>query len=353
MKAYQEAGLRVYLALDIRDQSQLIFGNDDQFLGRLPGKLRNQVIENIMAETLSLEDFKNVFRELIEDEPAGVNLCFGPPGPHWCSDQILKTLVRMAREYNRPIFTHLAETESEYSYGPRYYGESLITHLQRLGFLDIDLTAAHGVHLKEVDLDQLGAHGVNLVHNPSSNLRLQSGIAPVSKMRERGINIALGTDNLSLDDRDDIWQEMRLASVLAGLKNERLDPYYSLQMVTSNGAGLLGRSGELGSIERGKKADLTLINLTDNILSSYMRDDVDPVEVLTARCRPRDVESVVIDGKIVYNNYEHVSKNREEIVRKQKENLEKEYNKSNYHEKKEIIEHLIPYVEEYYSNPEK
>jgi 5-methylthioadenosine/S-adenosylhomocysteine deaminase len=193
-----------------------------------------------------------------------LSFTFAPHAPYTVADETLKRIAVLAEELDIPIHTHLHETQGEIEQSVTQHGMRPLERLRRLGLVGPRLIAVHAVHFEEVELDLLAREGVNVAHCPSSNLKLASGIAPIAAMRGRGINVGFGTDGAASNNRLDPWTEMRTAALLAkGASGDAavVSAADALEMATLQGARALGLDGMIGSIEPGKAADLTAVEL--------------------------------------------------------------------------------------------
>ncbi|MBI2911260.1 MAG: amidohydrolase family protein, partial [Chloroflexi bacterium] len=265
VRAYREAGLRAVFALRARNQNFLAYGDDDGFIASLPEVLRPAVRDLVTGGPMSDDDFfatfERVYRRYHSDR---FRVFLGPLAPQWCSDAILQRIVRAAEEYDTGIHTHLLETRYQRLYGRRAYGHGLVPHLRDIGLLGPRVSFAHTVWLTSEDIRILAEAGSSVCHNPGSNLRLRSGVAPVLRMLEAGLNVALGMDSHGLNDDDDMWQEMRLCHHLhrpPGLEQQVLTAAQLLHLATAAGAKAALWEGQIGSLDTGKRADLVLVDL--------------------------------------------------------------------------------------------
>ena len=202
-------------------------------------------------------------RDQFSAEPL-LSFSLAPHAPYTVSDKTLNKVLTYAEQLDLPIHIHLHETEDEIQQSLRQHQLRPLQRLQNLGLLVPNLIAVHAVHLKADEMAMLAREGCHVAHCPTSNLKLASGIAPVHAMMEQGLNVGLGTDGAASNNRLDMFQEMRLAALLAkGIsgKAERLPAFDALQMATLNGARALGLDHQLGSIEPGKSADMAAIRL--------------------------------------------------------------------------------------------
>ena len=174
----------------------------------------------------------------------------------------------------------------------------VIPWVKKQRLLDAKLVAAHCVHVDEGEMRTLKNAGAGVVHNPSSNLKLASGIAPVMKMLETGLNVGLGTDGPASNNDLDMFEEMRLAAFLA--KGTTGDPTVApaaavLEMATRGGARALGLEDQIGSLEAGKRADLIVVDLS----APRLHPLYDPVSHLVYAAKGADVRHVVVEGRVV------------------------------------------------------
>lgn len=304
LRAYADAGMRVAFGMEIYDQQNYVYAPDEEFLAGLPADLRTRAVR-VLGErrTLPVAEFLSAFKTLWADlRPNGrARLLVAPYAPQWCSDDLLRETARLAKEHGTGLQMHCLETVYQKLYGPRGYGRPVIEHLQRLGVLSAAVSLAHGVWLTRREMDILRETGASVIHNASSNLRLRSGILPLLELRARGIRAGMGMDGLTLNDDDDMFQEMRLVQRLhrpPGLGAPGLASEEVLHMATLEGAQALGMEDQVGSLEQGKKADLVLLHL-ERICEPYVDPDVSPLDLIVYRAKAQDVESVIVDGRVV------------------------------------------------------
>jgi 5-methylthioadenosine/S-adenosylhomocysteine deaminase len=187
-----------------------------------------------------------------------------PHAPYTVSDRSFEQIVTYAGELELPIHVHLHETEDEIRDSLARFGVRPLERLRALGVVGPGLIAVHGVHLEPVEIALLRATGSHVAHCPSSNLKLASGVAPVSSLLEAGVGVGLGSDGAASNNRLDLFEEMRLAALLAKGASRRptsLPAERVLTMATLDAARALGLDDEIGSIVPGKSADLAAVNL--------------------------------------------------------------------------------------------
>src|SRR6185437_1974653 len=180
-------------------------------------------------------------------------------------DETMKRIAVLAEELDVPIHTHVHETAGEIEQGVARNGMRPIERLRRLGIVGPRLIAVHGVHLDETEIELFARENVTVAHCPSSNMKLASGIAPVARLRARGVRVGIGTDGAASNNRLDVLTEMRNAALLAKATSgdaATLGALEALEMATLEGARALGLEGQIGSIAAGKSADLAAIELS-------------------------------------------------------------------------------------------
>ena len=194
-----------------------------------------------------------------------LSFALAPHAPYTVGDETLRRIAVLAEELDVPIHTHVHETLVEIEQSVAQHGVRPLERLRRLGIVGPRLIAVHAVHLEEDELDLMAREGVSVAHCPSSNLKLASGIAPVTGMRARGIGVGIGTDGAASNNRLDAMTEMRTAALLAKAASgdpRSVSAAEALQMATLDGARALGLDREIGSIEAGKSADLAAVELS-------------------------------------------------------------------------------------------
>ncbi|MEL6815328.1 MAG: amidohydrolase family protein, partial [Cyanobacteria bacterium J06598_3] len=306
IKAYEDAGIRVAIAPGARYDSFLVHGEnqDDAFLATLPDSLRQQV--NTLtppSQGLSSADYLEIVTGAVKQcqSHEHIDIWFGPPGPQWVGDALLVDIVEAAIRLNTNVQTHVMESLPEKLMGPRFYNKSVIAHLKDLGVLSPAFSMAHGVWVGEDDIEILAETGAAISHNPSSNLRLRAGIAPLMHLLDGGVTVGLGMDGTTLNDDEDMFTEMRLAGRLA--RSPRMDspaPSFAdlFNVATSGGAKLLGKAGSIGKLAPGYKADLSLVRC-DCLAWPYLAPDADPLTVVMMRAKSTDVDTVLVNGRVV------------------------------------------------------
>jgi len=227
-----------------------------------------------------------------------ITVAVEPHSPYLCRPELLTRAFGLAERHSLPVVIHLSETAGEVETIRRRYGRTPVGHLAALGLLAPNLLACHCVALTEADIGLLQQHGVKVSHNPESNMKLASGIAPVPRLVAAGICVGLGTDGAASNNNLDLFQEMDTAAKLHkghGLDPSVLDATTVLRMATIDAARALGLDGRTGSLEPGKQADLIILDMRQPHLVPMYH----PASHLVYAARGSDVTTVIIDGRCV------------------------------------------------------
>ncbi len=244
-----------------------------------------------------------------------LSFCFAPHAPYTVSDKALTSILTYAEQLDLPIHIHLHETEAEISHSLENFGMRPIARLHQLGLLSPALIGVNMIQVTEEEIELTGKQGCSVAHCPSSNLKLANGFAPVSALLRQGVNVGLGTDGAASNNRLDMFEEMRLAALLAKGQSNRADElpaYQALQMATLNNAKALGLGDRIGSLVKGKIADITAVDFSAPELSPCY----DPVSHLVYSAGREHVSHVWVDGKILVKEGKLTTLNEQEILAK-------------------------------------
>lgn len=225
----------------------------------------------------------------------------GPHSPYTCTEEILRATAELAVEFDVPLHTHLAETAQEVENSRKDHDMPVIPYVKKQNLFDAKVLAAHCVHVDDGEIHTLLHHGAGVAHNPSSNLKLASGTAPVKIMLETGLNVGIGTDGPASNNDLDMFEEVRLAAFLA--KNATNDPTsvpapVALTMATRLGAHALHLGHLTGSLEPGKRADLILVEIDGLHNIPHFRHDANGIYAqLVYAAKSTDVSDVMVNGR--------------------------------------------------------
>ncbi|EDX84013.1 Amidohydrolase family [Synechococcus sp. PCC 7335] len=353
LSAYEQAGIRVAFTPGAKYDSFLVHGEgqDADFLSTLPLKLQQKVKAlTTLSQGLSSGDYLDIVSDTIKQyqEHPLIDVWFGPPGPQWVGDELLVKIVETANRLGTSVQTHVLESFYEKEMGPRFYGESVISHLDKLGVLSPQFSMAHGVWVNETDIEILARTGASISHNPSSNLRLRAGIAPLPALLSGGVTVGLGMDGTTLNDDEDMFTEMRLAMRLA--RSPQIQdsvPTYSdiFKVATQGGAKLFGKADSIGKLAPGYKADIVLVDC-ECMSWPWVAPEVDPMTVVMMRSRQSYVDTVLINGKIVLKDAQPTGFDFSAVGEELAEQLKKTPDNTEY---RVLAEAIRPYMVQWYS----
>ncbi len=245
-----------------------------------------------------LDECKRFFTDWNKGADGRINVSLGPHAPYTCAPEFLRRVSDLAAKLESKVHIHLAETLDELKQIKEGYGKTPIEYALETGILRNRIIGAHCVHLSDRDMEIMKEYNVSAVHNPQSNMKLASGISPVQKMLDLGINVALGTDSSCSNNNLDMIGEMRSAALLqkVGLMDaEALPADYVLDMATKNGAKALGIDDKIGMLKEGMGADLILIDLD----KPHLHPQHDLISNVVYSANGGDVAYTIVDGKIL------------------------------------------------------
>ncbi len=269
----------------------------------------------------ALSNSRRFIREWHGQAEGRITTMLGPHAPYTCPPDFLARVLDMADELKVGIHIHIAETRAEIEEIQQKYGKTPVALMEQVGLFNFPVLAAHCVHLTDEDIRILVARGAGIAHNPESNMKLASGIAPVTRLLAAGALVGLGTDGAASNNNLDMMEEMRSAALLQ--KVATMDPMAlpaqdALAMATVNGARVLGLK-DVGPLKPGNKADIILVNLDRPHF--YPRHNL--MAHLVYAARASDVETVIIDGRLVMENREILTLDEERIYYEVQKRAEK------------------------------
>ena len=297
-KAVDESGLRAVLAYGMID-----FGDEE--------KRKAEIEENM-----------KLFNNCNDTADGRIKVFLGPHSPYTASEELLKEVRRLADEYNIGIHIHVSETQKEIDDVSAEKGLRPFEYLNSIGLLGPDVVCAHSVWLSDREIEIIKEKGVKISHNPCSNMKLASGIAPVSKLLENDICVAIGTDGASSNNNLDLIEELKTASLLQ--KVSTLDPKVltsdeAIAMGTISGARALGLDDEIGTVEVGKKADLILI---DTNCANMVPDSSTLSSNIIYSANGSNVDTTICNGKVLMENRKLTTLDEMEIYQKAREAID-------------------------------
>ena len=290
---------------------------EDQTIKALEeSKMRSQISRGLTLEDKNFEKLKeniNLYKDYQNSLDGKVSIALGPHAVYTTDKDYLKEISKKAKENNIPIHIHLSETKIENDQCYERFKQSPTEVFEECRIFENKTIAAHGLYLSDSDLNILSENKVSVIHNPSSNLKLSSGFLDATKVMNKGVNIAMGTDSSASNNNLSMIKEISIASLVSKYKDPKnLRAYEVLKMATINGAKALGIDDKIGTLEEGKLADVILVDLDNpnhtpqnNLISSLCYSTYD-----------KDISYVIINGEIVFDNKEFVYLDLEEIMNK-------------------------------------
>ncbi|MFN6513745.1 MAG: amidohydrolase [Nostoc sp. CreGUA01] len=303
-RAYKEVGIRAFIAPLIQDES---------LTAGIPSGESTQNHQPYFRSTAAtLEIIEAAVRKFhCPDE--GVSILVAPTGIQLCTDALFAGCIELSDRYNLCRHSHLLETRAQEKLAQEKYGCTGVEHLQKIGYLNNKTSLAHCVWLNDTDIAILAKTQSTVVHNPLSNLRLGSGIAPILKYRQAGVNVTFGCDGASSNDSQDLLEAIKIGSILHNATDldyqHWITPRQSIEMASLGGAKGLNVAEQLGSLTVGKQADLVLYDLTN--LSLLPRTD--PIGLLVLGRPSNVVHSAWVNGKQIIDDGKFTSINVDEL----------------------------------------
>jgi cytosine/adenosine deaminase-related metal-dependent hydrolase len=298
VQAYREAGIRAFIAPLIQDE------HPDAGIPQGNESIKIDPYFRSTSDTLAM------MREAVERwhrPEEGINILVAPTGMQMCTDSLFLGCIELSDEFNLCRHAHLLETKAQQLLAQEKYGCSAVEHLHHLGYLSPKTSLAHCIWLTDSDIEIMASTHTTVVHNPLSNLRLGSGIAPVLKYRQAGVNVCFGCDGSASNDSQDLLEAIKIGSILHNITDFEyrhwITPQESVEMASLGGAKGLHCQDQLGSIEAGKQADLVLYDLTN--LSLLPRTD--PLGQLIWGRPTQVVDSVWVRGQQVVRDGQVIS----------------------------------------------
>ncbi len=350
IRAYEDIGMRVSYCFALRDRNHLVYEANEQFLARVPAEIRPALAKYFAgfqmpaSETIAL--FEHLHARHHNKERVKVQLA--PSNQHWCSDTALTSLADCAAKHGVPLHMHLVETAYQKEFARRG-GGTAVDHIERFGLLGPQMTLGHAVWLSEGDIEKLAETGTNICHNCSSNFRLRSGVLPLNRLEEKGINVAIGLDEVGINDDRDMLQEMRM--VLRAHREPGMDDRVPtvaqiLRLATVGGAKTTGYGTRLGTLELGKAADMVLLDWRQ-ISYPYLDAETPVLDAIIQRAKTEGVRTVIADGEILYQDGKFTRLDRAAALRQLSEIMRRPLSGEEV-ERRCLSKAIFPHVKAFY-----
>jgi cytosine/adenosine deaminase-related metal-dependent hydrolase len=306
IRTYLDSGIRLAFAPGVRNVDKLVL-DSRAFLATLPRDLRAFAAPLVDLDSEAIEkDYFELFDDLHQRYRSSDTRIL--LSPSWAQAVTERFLLRARETADRlgkvPIHMHCVQTPIQKAFSLRRYGKTAVAWLDDLGLVGENVALGHAIWVTEADLDILAARRASITSHPSCNLGMRNGLAPVYRMVRKGVNVAMGLDDKTINDDEDAVMELRMLHKLHrvpdyDLRTPALDAYDVLRMGTTNGARALGFGGEVGALKAGMKADAILVDLGRVLDDPWLTPDLDIAEAFVHRAMGSDVDTVVIGGKVV------------------------------------------------------
>jgi 5-methylthioadenosine/S-adenosylhomocysteine deaminase len=344
MEAYRASGMRAIVATTMLDKP---LTHTMPYLDEImPASVRQKVDAAPVPSASELVDFCRWMIDAWNGQDGRLHVALAPSAPQRCTDEFVLAIDDLSKQYAVPWNTHVLETRVQAVTGPEFYGKSIVEHLAQLGVLSQRLALNHGVWLNARDIQLLADGGTSVVHNPVSNLKLKSGIAPVREMLEAGVNVALGCDNNGCNDIQDMFQTMKFAALLPEVAGPEFAVWQpasaTLRMATAGGARAALLQDAISSLEVGKRADIVLLDLSTQAFTPLNN----PVRQLVYSETGHSVDTVLVNGHVVMENKEFIGLDEKALLQEARDigmSLREEHDKA-----KRWADELRPYLERMY-----
>ncbi len=354
LRGYKDAEMRLAYSLNFANRGALVMGDDEGFVASLPSELAPKARELIRNRFLTFDEYEDIYKDLARRYPATpdslVRMLVSPQEYRWVDEPAMVRLKELAKTLSMGIHVNNVESMYQRMYAERTHGQTPTRRLYELGFLGPEVAMAHCVWLTKNDIEMMAETGAGAINNVSSNLRLRSGVSPVLEMLRQGVTVAIATDSDSFNDDDDMITDMRLAMRMhrpPGLDVEPLSSHQVMHMATLGGAKLTTFGEEnIGSLEPGRRADMVLLDW-DAITHPFIDDDVDPLDAILYRAKGSDVQTTIVDGKVVYSDGNFHTIDVEALTKEVRQQLQGPLPEAKQKARR-LAEEVAPYVKQFY-----
>ncbi len=349
LQAYRDVGIRVTFTLDFRNQHSYVYASDEEFLKGLPQHLASEVATKLPPRVLpNPSEILALLPKLRSDwDMTRIKFALGPQGLEWSSDSALNEIAAFSRSEDVPIHTHVLETKLQRESSFRSHGISAVARLAALGMLNEKSSLAHMVWASEEDLEIVRQSGSVIVHNPASNLRLKSGIAPVLAMLRKRIPVAIGMDGMSISDQGDFFQDLRLCQNLHFDETGALHSDDVWRMVLQNGGKATFWGDKVGSLKPGCWGDAVVLRLSDDAMVKPTDPSWNVMNRVMRESSPSSIHAVIVGGQLRIKDGSSTALDENDLMRHMREHAET-INPEDMIERRNLVAQLEQAVARYY-----
>jgi 5-methylthioadenosine/S-adenosylhomocysteine deaminase len=298
LNCYKDVGMRALVTCNVHDR--VLYETIPWLPELLPPKLKSELDERPLLPVGELEAFLDDVLAQLGGEPGSrVRLALAAGASTRCTDHLFTSLWGLAHKHRTQMVSHIQESKAEFVLDEQNYSSTAIAHLRDLGVLDERFGLIHAVWITDDDMDIIAASGSSVITNPVSNLKLGNGICPVLRLLARGAHIALGTDSPTANDSANMFGAMKMLAIVQRAWTSEFTQWTTasdvLRIATAGGAYALGNSSELGSIESGKRADITILDRENIAYIPFHR----PIRQIVFSETGSGVDMVIVNGQVV------------------------------------------------------
>lgn len=276
----------------------------------------------------SIEESIKLLKKWHLKDEGRIEYAFTPRFVVSCSEELLLDVSRLSKEYGVKVHTHASENKGEIEFVEKDRGMRNITYLNKIGLLDENLILAHCIWLDDEEIDLIKNSRAKVVHCPSSNLKLASGVAKIPELIELGVDIGIASDGSPCSNNLDAFIEMRLSSLIqkARLGPRTMDCKIVLYLATMGGAKVMGKENEIGSLEEGKKADIILLDLNKTYNAPSFKDNIESQIVFSGKAE--NVDTAIVNGKVLMEGRKLTYMDENEIIKNCSKSIERVWNRA-------------------------
>jgi len=354
IRTYLSSGIRLAFAPGVRNVDKLVL-DSTAFLATLPPELRAfaEPLANIDGQRMEEEYFAlfdHLHRRFSSED---TRVLLSPSWAQACTEHFLLRAKETADRLGKvPIHMHCVQTPIQRAFSFRKYGKSAVAWLDELGLVDENLVLGHAIWVTDGDIDRLASRRASVTSHPSCNLGMRNGLAPIYAMHRRGVNVAMGLDDKTINDDEDAVMELRMLHKLHrvpdyDLRTPALDAYDVLRMGTVNGARALGFDGQIGALAPGMKADMILVGLDRVCRDPWLTADLPIAEAFIHRAMGEDVDTAIVGGRVVMEDRRMTALDVDALYREIRKAARAISPRQRRHA--EMLRRLKPYCQEWYN----
>ncbi|HXJ81537.1 MAG TPA: amidohydrolase family protein [Candidatus Methylomirabilis sp.] len=354
IRTYLRCGIRLAFAPGVRNHDKLVL-DGSAFLATLPPDLKAFAEPLVHLDSQRMEEeyfalFDHLHRRFDSED---TRVLLSPSWAQACTEHFLRRAKETADRLGKvPIHMHCVQTPIQKAFSFRKYGMSAVAWLDQLGLVDENLVLGHAIWVTEDDIDRLATRRASVTSHPSCNLGMRNGLAPIYAMHRRGVNVALGLDDKTINDDEDAVMELRMLHKLHripdyDLRTPALDAYDVLRMGTVNGARAIGFEGQIGALKPGMKADMILVDLERVLRDPWLTDQLPIAEAFIHRAMGQDVDTVIVGGQVVMEHRRMTTLDVEALYREIRKAARAISPRQRRHA--EMLQRLKPHYQDWYN----